>query len=259
MGLEQIFSLQGKVAVVTGAAGGLGAAICRAMVEAGADVACADINLAGAKETAADIRGMGGSALPIRCDVAKPADAKKMIAKALERFGRVDILFNNAGISHRPKYLHELPAADWRRVLSVNLDGIYHCSKEALKVMIPSGSGKIINIASIWGLAGTAGIKALPAYAASKGAVVNLTREMALEYAPLGIGVNAICPGFFVTGLGNGAYDNPDFVKALTAVTPVGRLARPDELKGAAIFLASTASDYMCGQTMVVDGGVLAQ
>jgi NAD(P)-dependent dehydrogenase (short-subunit alcohol dehydrogenase family) len=258
-GLERIFSLQGRIAVVTGAAGGLGAAICEAMAEAGADVVCADVNLEGAEATAARVRDIGRDALPLRCDVSRANDVRKMVAHAVTHFGTLDILFNNAGISHRPAPVHQFSQSEWRRVIAIDLDGVFYCSREALKIMVQKKSGKIINIASIWGLAGSSGIKPLPAYSAAKGGVVNLTREMALEYAPLGINVNAICPGFFVTGLGRGAYGNPDFVSSLTAVTPAGRVARPDELKGAAIFLASGASDYLCGHMLVADGGVLAQ
>lgn len=260
MKADALFSLAGKVAVVTGAASGLGLAISEALLEAGACVTCADLDEERLAESVARLGSAGGTVVGLPCDVTKAGQVKAMIRQTHERFGRLDILFNNAGISQRrPARLHEISPADWKRVLAVNLQGVYACSREALRIMIKQGSGKIINIASIWGLVGSSSIKPLPAYNASKGAVVSLTREMGLEYAPLGINVNAICPGFFSTRLADGAYDNPVFVQALSEATPMGRVASPDEIKGAAIFLASHAADYMCGQVVVLDGGVLAK
>lgn len=258
MSLTEIFDLTGKIAVVTGAGGGLGRALSEAMAEAGADVVCADIDPAAADQTGAAVVARGRRALPVCCDVTKETDVESMVAQTLAFGGRLDILFNNAGISHAPTLLHNMASADWSRVLAVNLNGVYYCAREALKVMVNQGSGKLINIASIWGMAGSARIKPLPAYTATKGAVVNLTRELGLEYGPLGINVNGICPGFFATGMGNGAFGNPDFVSAVSAVTALGRVGQPSEMKGAAVFLASAASDYMCGHMLVMDGGALA-
>jgi len=258
MSLAGIFDLSGRIAVVTGAGGGLGRALSEAMAEAGADVVCADIDQAAAHQTAAAVQALGHRAWPVRCDVTKEKDVKSMIGQAMELGGRLDILFNNAGISHRPVLLHKMASADWNRVVAVNLQGVYYCAREALKVMVKQGSGKVINIASIWGMTGSARIKPLPAYNATKGAVVNLTRELGLEYGPLGINVNGICPGFFATGMGNGAFSDPKFVKTVSDVTALGRVGQPAEIKGAGIFLASSASDYMCGHMLVIDGGVLA-
>lgn len=256
---RQLFSLAGKVAVVTGAGSGLGRAISEALFDAGAKVVCADTNATTLDQTVARLKNAKEKVATVTCDVTKPKQVAKMIATAQQRFKRLDILVNNAGISQKqPARVHEMALADWNRVLAVNLQGVFNCSREALRIMVEQKSGKIINIASIWGIVGSSSIKPLPAYNASKGAVVNLTREMGLEYAPLGINVNAICPGFFSTRLANGAYDNPDFVNALSKITPAGRVASADEIKGAAIYLASRASDYMCGQTLVLDGGVLA-
>jgi NAD(P)-dependent dehydrogenase (short-subunit alcohol dehydrogenase family) len=256
---RQVFSLAGKVAVVTGAGSGLGRAISEALFDAGAKVVCADMNAAALDQTVARLKNSKDKVAAVACDVTKPKQVAKMIAVAQQRFKRLDILVNNAGISQKqPGRVHEMAVADWNRVLAVNLQGVFNCSREALRIMVEQQSGKIINIASIWGMVGSSSVKPLPAYNASKGAVVNLTREMGLEYAPLGINVNAICPGFFSTRLANGAYDSPDFVNALSKITPAGRVASANEIKGAAIFLASRASDYMCGQTLVLDGGVLA-
>lgn len=259
MSLNPIFDLTGKVAVVTGAGGGLGLAICEAMAEAGADVVCADIDPESAGLAGAAVAMRGRRALTLCCDVTRQQDVRAMIERTLDfGHGRLDIFFNNAGISQRPALLHEMEPAEWDRVLAVNLQGVYACAREALAVMVKQGSGKLINVASIWGMTGSARIKPLPAYTASKGAVVNLTRELGLEYAPFGINVNGICPGFFATGIGNGAFGNPEFVRAVSGVTALGRVGQPGEMKGAAILLASAASDYMCGHMLVMDGGALA-
>ncbi len=245
--------------MVTGAGGGLGLALSEAMAEAGADVVCADIDQEAAGQAGVAVVARGRRALVLRCDVTSQQDVKAMVEKTLAfGNGRLDIFFNNAGISHRPALLHEMEPAEWDRVLAVNLNGVYYCAREALGVMVKQGSGKLINIASIWGMTGSARIKPLPAYTAAKGAVVNLTRELGLEYGPFGINVNGICPGFFATGMGNGAFGDPDFVRTVSAVTALGRVGQPREMKGAAIFLASAASDYMCGHMLVMDGGVLA-
>ena len=262
MSFPQPFNLDGKVAIVTGAAGGLGAAFAEAMAEAGADVVCADINHQGLEETVGKIKKIGRKAVAVICDVSKEADVVRMVKETVDTFGRLDILFNNAGIadpklSGAPMLMHEYATEWWNGVLAVDLQGVFYCAREALKVMVRQKSGKIINIASIWGLAGSSSIMPIPAYTAAKGAVVNLTRELGLEYAPMGINVNAICPGFYITNLGG--YDNPDFVATATAFTPSGRLANPEEIKGVAIFLASQASDYICGQMIVADGGISAK
>ena len=260
MPYPQPFNLDSKVAVVTGAASGLGVAFSEAMAEAGADVVCADIDTKGLEKTVKKVEQIGRKAIAIHCDVSKEEDVRAMIEKTIKTFGRLDILFNNAGIAEEaPKPLHEFTTEEWNRVLAVDLQGVFFCAREALKVMVKQKSGKIINIASIWGLVGSSSIMPIPAYTAAKGAVVNLTRELALEYATVGINVNAICPGFYFTRLAGGAYDNPEFVKAVSGITPLGRVAAANELKGAAIFLASKASDYITGLMLVTDGGVLAK
>jgi NAD(P)-dependent dehydrogenase (short-subunit alcohol dehydrogenase family) len=262
MSFPQPFNLDGKVAIVTGAAGGLGVAFAEAMAEAGADVVCADINPQGLEETVGKITKIGRKAVAVICDVSKEADVVRMVKETVDTFGRLDILFNNAGIadprlSGAPMLMHEYATEWWNGVLAIDLQGVFYCSREALKIMVKQKSGKIINIASIWGLAGSSSIMPIPAYTAAKGAVVNLTRELGLEYAAMGINVNAICPGFYVTNLGG--YDNPEFVKAATEFTPIKKLAYPHDIKGIAIFLASQASDYICGQMIVADGGISAK
>jgi NAD(P)-dependent dehydrogenase (short-subunit alcohol dehydrogenase family) len=255
-----MFRLEGKTAFITGAGGGLGAEFAEAMAEAGADVICADVDLSAAEATAKLVDAHGRKSLALHCDVSSEEAVRDAFLDAKEAFGKVDILFNNAGIADRvPARLHEYETGDWHKVIDVDLHGVFYCAREALKLMLDQGNGKIINVASIWGLAGASSVMPIPAYNTAKGAVVNLTRELGLQYAADGIQVNALCPGFYRTGISDGAYDDPDFVAALTEFTPMGRIAEASEIRGPALFLASAASDYMTGQTLVVDGGCLAK
>lgn len=259
MSFPKPFNLEGKVALITGGANGLGLAFAEAMAVAGADVACADIDTKGLDAAVKKIEKIGVTAKAIVCDVTKEADVKEMIKETVDAFGRLDILFNNAGIAEEdPKLLHEYTTEEWNRILAVDLQGVFYCAREALKIMVSQKSGKIINIASVWGLVGSSGLFPVPAYNAAKGAVVNLTRELGLEYASMGINVNAICPGFYRTALGGGS-DDPEFVKGVQGFVPMGKMAEPEDLKGTAIYLASEASDYMCGQVVVTDGGIYAK
>lgn len=255
-----MFDLSGQVAVVTGAGAGLGVEFCEVLAEAGANIICADINEENLAAVAQKVEAYGRKALPIRCDVSNEADVVSLYQAVKETFGGVDILINNAGIADpKPAPVHEYDSANWKRVIDINLNGLLYCSREALKLMIDKKRGKIINIASIWGLRGAANIFPIPAYNATKGAVVNLTREMALEYASYNIHVNAICPGFYRTTLAGGAYKDPAFVEAVTNITPMGRIADASEIRGPALFLASPASDYVTGLMLVADGGVTAK
>jgi len=257
-GLLHHFSLEDEVALVTGAASGLGAQLALAMAEAGADVVCLDVDSAGLERTAEAVRAVGRAALTRTCDVTDEKAVAAAFSAAAASFGRLDVMFNNAGIVDRPiELLHETKTESWRAVMSVNLDGVYFCAREALKTMVTQGSGKIINIASMWGLAGSSSVLPLSAYTAAKGAVVNLTRELGLQYAEAGIQVNALCPGFYKTGLRRGL--DADIDERRLAFVPMRRVADAAEIRGPAIFLASPASNYMTGQTLVVDGGCLAK
>ena len=259
MSFPKPFNLEGKVALITGGANGLGRAFTEAMAEAGADVVCADIDTRGLDEVVRKIERIGRKAAAIVCDVTKEEEVKKMMKETEKTFGHLDILFNNAGVAEEdPKSLHEYTTEEWNRILAVDLQGVFFCAREALKIMVRQKHGKIINIASIFGLVGSSGLFPVPAYNAAKGAVVNLTRELGLEYAAMGINVNAICPGFYRTALGGGS-DDPEFVKAVEGYVPMGKMAEPEDLKGTAIYLASEASDYMCGQMIVTDGGIFAK
>jgi NAD(P)-dependent dehydrogenase (short-subunit alcohol dehydrogenase family) len=255
-----MFDLTGQVAVITGAGSGLGLQFAEAMAEAGARVVCADIVAESAEKTAAHVTQMGGEALAVRCDVAREAEVAGLFAAALETFGTVDIAFANAGIGDpQPLLLHEYPTENWEKVVAINMAGVFYTCREALRIMFPKKRGKIINTASMWGLAGPSSVFPIPAYAATKGAVVNLTRELALQYAPHNIQVNAICPGFFRTRISDGAYDDNGFVETVSAFTPMGRVAEAAEIKGTALYLASAASSFTTGLMLVTDGGCMAK
>jgi len=255
-----MFDLTGQVAVITGAGSGLGFQFAEAMAEAGARVVCADIVAESAEKTAAHVTQMGGEALAVRCDVTREDEVAGLFAAALETFGTVDIAFANAGIGDpQPLLLHEYPTENWEKVVAINMAGVFYTCREALRIMFPKKRGKIINTASMWGLAGPSSVFPIPAYAETKGAVVNLTRELALQYAPHNIQVNAICPGFFRTRISDGAYDDNGFVETVSAFTPMGRVAEAAEIKGTALYLASAASSFTTGLMLVTDGGCMAK
>jgi NAD(P)-dependent dehydrogenase (short-subunit alcohol dehydrogenase family) len=254
MRAAEVFSVAGQVAFVTGAAAGLGRAMAQALAVNGAKVALFDRDAEALRQTCAALRQAGGEVLDLPGDVTDDGAVRAAVAATVAGFGRLDICIANAGISDaRPGPLHETDDDDWQRVLDVNLNGLFYTCRAALAVMAGQGRGKLITVASMWGLAAPAGVFPRPAYAASKGAVVNLTREMALHYAALGIQVNALCPGIFQTET------RPRDPDASIAYTPMGRLGRVEEIAGAVLFLASSASDFMTGQMLVIDGGVLAR
>ncbi|WP_374446507.1 glucose 1-dehydrogenase [Stella sp.] len=255
--------LGGRAIVVTGAARGIGAAIARGLAAAGARVALADRDLDGARAVAAEI---GGSAIALAVEVTERATVQAMIATTLAAFGRLDAIFNNAGIVETRDFLG-ISEADWRRMLDVNALGCLIGMQEAARAMIArGGGGKIVNTASI---AGRQGSPALAHYSASKFAVVSLTQSGARALAPHGITVNAICPGVVETGMWDiidrgyqdqGLTQEPgEAFRTLAARAALGRPSQPDDLVGIACFLASSGSDFMTGQSLVVDGGIVMQ
>jgi NAD(P)-dependent dehydrogenase (short-subunit alcohol dehydrogenase family) len=250
--------LSGKVAVITGAASGIGRATALLFSGEGASIAIADVNADAGKRVADEIIQSGGRAFFEAIDVTSAADCRRMIEDAIPKFGRIDILFNNAGIIRRATVL-DLAEDDWDRVMDVNVKSIYLLSREVIPHMQKAGGGTIINTASGWGLTG--GAKAA-VYCASKGAVVLLTKAMAIDHGPQNIRVNCICPGDTDTGM---LRDEPQQLGedsgrflAESAKRPLGRVGKPEEIAQAALYLASDASSFVTGTALVVDGGGLA-
>ncbi|RJX39648.1 2-dehydro-3-deoxy-D-gluconate 5-dehydrogenase KduD [Paenibacillus pinisoli] len=244
------FDLTGKVAVVTGAGRGLGAALAVGLAQAGADLALVT-NSTPAEGTASKVHGLGRKAITIQADVSDHSKLSGIIDKTVEEFGRIDILVNNAGIIRRtPAAEHSYK--DWEDVLNVNLNSVFVLSQEAGKRMIAQGSGKIINIASMLSFQG--GIN-VPGYTASKHAVVGLTKQLGNEWASKGVQVNAIAPGYMATDNTEALRDDPVRSAQILDRIPAGRWGTGEDLAGAAIFLASSASDYMSGHVLCVDGG----
>jgi NAD(P)-dependent dehydrogenase (short-subunit alcohol dehydrogenase family) len=251
------FRLDGEAAIVTGAARGIGRAVALGLAEAGARVAVADLDLAEAKAVAQAIREAGGEATALALDVADEAAVEAGFAEAAATFGGIRILINNAGTAIRKPSV-ELPRAEWDKVIGVNMTGVFLCARSAARHMIAAGGGRIVNMASIMGLSG-GGLYPNISYQASKGAVVNMTRALALEWAEAGIRVNAVAPTWVRTDFIRGLLDKPELIARIEAMTPLRRLADPADIVGAVLFLASDASAMVTGHTLPVDGGFLAQ
>jgi NAD(P)-dependent dehydrogenase (short-subunit alcohol dehydrogenase family) len=248
---------------VTGAGSGLGATYALALAEAGADVACVDLSLAAAEECATAIRAQGRRAIAIHADVSREDDSVAMVRSTVDQLGGLDIAFANAGIAEEFQPLIESSLDRWQKVIDVDLTSVYLTAREAAKVMVPRGRGKIISTASILGFVANFVPGRGRAYASAKAGVVNLTRSLAIELAPHNIQVNAIAPTYTETNIAGGLWlgltENSRQMRIQAAArTPIGRLGRPDEFKGIAVFLASAASDLMTGVTVPVDGGYLA-
>lgn len=250
--MSNLFDLSGKVAVVTGAAGGIGVEISQALAGAGADVALLDLHLDKLELVRQQIEAQGRRVLPLQCDVTSGTDIEAAVASILEHFGQLDILVNNAGVASAGS-VEDIGEAEWDRVIDTNVKSIYLMSKAVIPIMKERQQGRIINLASICGVNGIT-LAPVHAYNASKGAVVNLTRGMGATLAPYGITVNAIGPSLFPSEMTRGLYQD-SFLEQYNALCPMGRPANPDELNGAAIYFASDASSYTTGQTLYVDGG----
>jgi 2-deoxy-D-gluconate 3-dehydrogenase len=248
--MSDLFRLDGKVALVTGAAAGIGAAIAEALAESGADVACHG-NSRPADATAAAVKAKNRKGAAVSGDLSERGTAAKLVSEVLERFGRIDILINNAGMIHRKPAL-EHGDDDWERVINVNLTSVFQLCKLAGKHFVEQGSGKIVNIAPLLSFQGGVGV---PAYTASKGAVAQLTKALANEWAPRGVNVNAIAPGYIETENTLALRQNPDRFRQISERIPAGRWGTPRDLGGAAVFLCSRASDYVHGHVLTVDGG----
>jgi NAD(P)-dependent dehydrogenase (short-subunit alcohol dehydrogenase family) len=258
-----LFDLEGKVALVTGAALGLGRVFARTLAEAGADVAIADINQERLPETEEIIKGAGGRVVKIVADVSNPANVARMVEETVSTLGRLDIAVNNAGIVHKPYRFHETPLEEWNRLMAIDMTGVFTCMKKEIELMLESQQGVIINIASILGLRGLPP-EFMPrvSYVTAKHAVIGLTKQAALEYAGDGIRVNAIAPGWFegtdiarerLAGVDEEFYR--ERTQKILDATPMKRRGRVDELIGLLLYLSSDASSFVTGQTFVVDGG----
>lgn len=248
--------LQNRVVLVTGAAMGIGNAIAVLCAKQGARVVAADIDEQKGKDTEQEIRSLGGECLFHRTDVSSEADVEAIVAAGSRRFGPIDVLMNVAGIAHEAP-AHKLELKDWRRILDVNLTGAFLCAKHVLPGMLELGRGAVVNISSVQALFGFPGY---PHYAASKGGIISMTRQMAREYAGAGIRVNCIAPGTVDTAMNEGVLSRVADPKALRAawdkMHPLGRIGQPIDVAQGALFLASDESSWITGQCLSIDGGV---
>ena len=257
MDVRDLFDLGGRVAIVTGGATGIGLQMADALAELGASVVLCGRNGERCTRVAAQLeRERGVPCLGVACDVASAEAVSAMVSATTARFGRVDVLVNNAGTAWADP-VEDTPLRGWQKVVDVNLTGVFLCSQAAGRVMIERGGGKIVNVASITGLRGQAPeeLDAI-AYSTTKGAVVAFTRDLAIKWARHGIAVNAIAPGWFPTDLSQPVLDRSG--ELLLRGIPMGRYGGDADLKGAVAYLASAASDYVTGHTLVVDGGATA-
>ena len=256
--MSKLFDLTGKIAVVTGSGRGLGKAIALGLGEAGASVVVCSRTLSEAQATADEIAAAGSPSLAVQVDTANRASCEALITATVERFGRLDVMVNNAGIDIIEP-AEDVTEENWDTVVNINLKGYFNCSQLAARQMLKQGTGgSIISNSSI---AGEVGIAGLSAYAAAKGGVNQLSRVQAVEWAPKGIRVNVFSPGYF-ENIMSGASDEhrkPEKRNQVLTFTPMGRRGRPEELVGPVVFLASDASSYMTGAVLLVDGGYTAQ
>ena len=247
------YDFTGKVALVTGASGGIGRAAALAFAAAGARVLVSDVQDDKGTETVTLIRDAGGEAAYQRCNVADPDDVRQMVVAALDHFGRLDFAHNNAGLNN--------PASNqwdddvWARDLAVKLTGVMMCMREEIPAMLRGGGGAIVNTASVNGLVGN---PSQPAYVASKHGVVGLTRTAALRYAKEGVRVNAVCPGVVETPMVEAVTKIPQYREAMEKMTPMGRMAQPEEIASAVLWLCSDGASFVTGHPLVVDGGATA-
>jgi NAD(P)-dependent dehydrogenase (short-subunit alcohol dehydrogenase family) len=255
LNLKKLFSCEGKTAVITGSAQGLGQEIALGLAQFGAKLILADISYP--DKTARQVEGMGAGCVAVQTDITDELQVEDLAASALSASGKVDILINNAGVSQLSYTPTErLPIEEWDRIVNINLRGTFLCCQKIGKQMIDGGGGSIINIATT---AGITGVVRAPAYCASKAGVILLTKSLALEWARYHIRVNAIAPHYLETELTQGLRESPKVYNALIGQIPLRRFGKTSELIGAVIFLCSEASSYITGAVLPVDGGYLAQ
>ena len=247
------YDFDGKVALVTGAGGGIGRAAAQAFAASGAQVVVSDVNVTGGEESADLIVKAGGKAVFQKCDVSQAEDVKALIQRAVSEYGRLDFAFNNAGINNMGANEYEDDV--WARAVGINLTGVMMCMREEAEVMLAQGKGAIVNTASINGLVGNG---AQPGYTATKHGVVGLTRHGALRWAKAGIRVNCVCPGVIETPMTAPLTANPEMRKLLDSMTPMGRMGQAEEIASAVLWLCSDAASFVTGHPLVVDGGATA-
>ncbi|MBD3330224.1 glucose 1-dehydrogenase [Candidatus Peregrinibacteria bacterium] len=251
-----MFNLKNKTAIITGSRRGIGKGIAEVFAEAGANIVISDIDLEDTKKTADEIADKYKvKTLALKCDVSNSSDVTNLLKKTIKEFKKVDIVVNNAGI-FEPMEFTKYSEKDWDKTININLKGVFLCSQEALKYMKKQKYGKIINIASIAGLVGYLGAAS---YCASKGAIINLTRELALEFANSNININAIAPGAIETPMTDFIKDDKKVMEQTLAGIPLKRIGKPKDIGYAACYLASDESSYVTGHTLVVDGGWISQ
>ena len=249
--------IDGKIALVTGGASGIGRAAAVAFAVAGAKVVVSDVDEEGGTEAVSDITARGGQARFVKADVTDEFAVKALIGKTVDAYGGLDIAFNNAGIEGPEAPLAEVDLDTWHQLIGINLTGVFVCMKHEIPAMLERGGGAIVNMASV---AGLVGFPNLPAYAASKHGVVGLTRNAALEYGAQGIRVNAVCPGVIRTEMIDRLIEKGEQdEESLVTSTPLGRLGRPEEIADAVVWLCSDEARFVLGHTMTIDGAYVAQ
>src|SRR5215471_10967669 len=249
--------VEGKVALVTGGASGIGRATALTFAREGAKLVIADMNADGGQQTVHLIAEQGGEAIFVRTDVSQAVEVQALISQAVATYGRLDCAHNNAGISGGGRALTaEYPEDRWHQVIAVNLTGVWLCMKYEIPQMLSQGSGAIVNTAFVAGLIGARG---LAAYVASKHGVVGLTKTAALEYAQHGIRVNCVCPGVIETPMTARGLSDPERRARIIAIEPIGRVGTPEEIVEAVVWLCSDAASFVTGHTMTVDGGHVTQ
>lgn len=251
---------EGKAALVTGAASGIGRATALAFAREGAKVLVADVAVEGGEETVRMIKDLGADAAFVKADVSVEAEVAEMVAEAVGRFGGLDVAVNNAGIEGALAPTAEYPEETWERVIAINLTGVWRSMRHEIPELLKRGGGAIVNVASILGVVGFANA---PAYTAAKHGVVGLTKVAAMEYAPQGIRINVVGPGFIETPMvmerGVEAGRHPDVQAQIAQLHPIGRMGKPEEIADAILFLASEQATFIAGHSLIVDGAYTAQ
>jgi len=245
------FSLKGKVVLITGASRGIGQAVAIGIAQAGADIAIASRKLPDLEKVAEEIRKTGRKCLSVAAHVGKIEDINNLVKRVMEEFGKIDILVNNAATNPTMASAIDVDERAWDSIMNLNLKGLFFLSQAVARIMKEKGGGKIINVASIAGISPDL----LPIYSISKAGVIMATKVMAQQWAPYNIRANAVAPGLTRTRFSEALWNNPDILKIATSRTPMARIADPEEMVGAIIYLASDASSYVTGQVIAIDGG----